>query len=321
MKCPICNKEYNGIIGLSTHLAKVHKWNRNDIYMYCHYTINNIEIPKCKICSNNVIFTGRRILNTCGCKECESKYRSIVQLNNYDNHPEWRDRARNNRLKYLLNNQNFINTAWGKRANRELSYLENWFIENIILPNNLQEKYDIINDYSVNPYFLDFAFINIKLDVELDGKCHFENGKQRIQHDIDRDNYLLNNGWKIFRISYLDNNEDTIKQFIDYLNTEIFEYNQKYYDNIILKGSEVYSKKLNKQKEQRLKNKEEKINNIKLILSNLKNLDIDYSKFGWVEQVKKYLIENNIELKGNISRYINKYYPEFFEEVHPFIRK
>ena len=321
MICPKCNKDFNGIIGLSTHLAKTHNWNRNDIYLYTHFTINNLDIPKCKICGNNISFTGRRLLNTCGSKYCISKYNTLRQVEEMNNHPERREKARQNRLNYLLNNQNFINTAWGKRANRELSYLENWFIENIILPNNLQQKYDIINDYSVNPYFLDFAFINIKLDVELDGKCHFENGKQRIQHDIDRDNYLLNNGWKIFRISYLDNNEDTIKQFINYLNTENFEYNQKYYDNIILKGSEVYQQKLNKQKEKRLKNKEEKINNIKLILSNLKNLNIDYSKFGWVEQVKKYLIENNIKLKGNISRYINKYYPEFFEEVHPFIRK
>lgn len=321
MICPECNKDFNGIIGLSTHLSLKHNWNRNNIYLYTHFTINNVEIPKCKICGKNIIFNGRKLLNTCGNKECISKYNSLRQKEEFNNHPERREKARQNRLNYLLNNQNFINTAWGKRANRELSYLENWFIENIILPNKLQEKYDIVNDYSFNPYFLDFAFVNIKLDVELDGKCHFENGKERIQHDINRDKFLLDNGWKIFRISYLDNNENTIKEFLNYLKNEQFEYNQKYYDNIILRGSDIYKQKINKKKEQRRRNKEEKINNIKLILSNLKNLNIDYSKFGWVKLVEKYLNENNIKIKGNITRYINTYYPEFFTEVNPFIRK
>lgn len=321
MICPECNKEFKGIVGLSTHLSVIHKWNKNDTYLYTHFTGNGLKIPKCKMCDKNVIYRSHRLLNTCGCSDCISKYNSLQQKKGYENHPERRDVARKNRLNYLLNNQNFVNTAWGKRANRELSYLENWFIDNVIKKYELQNKYDIVNDYSVSPYFLDFAFINIKLDVELDGRCHFINGEKRIQHDIERDKFLLENGWKIFRISYLDNNENTIKQFLEYLNNEEFEYNEKYYNNIILKGTDIYKEKLNKKKNQRQQKKKEKINEFRKILSNLKNLDIDYSKFGWVELVNVYLNNNDIHLKGNIRRFIKKYYPEFFDEIHPFTRK
>ena len=112
-----------------------------------------------------------------------------------------------------------------------------------------------------------------------------------------------------------------IKQFIDYLTSEKFEYNEKYYDSIIIRGSDLYKMKLDKKKTERLEKKQEKIDNIRLILSSLKKLDIDYSSFGWVEKVQKYLYDNGIKLEGNIRRYIKKYYPEFFDEVNPFTRK
>ena len=49
-------------------------------------------------------------------------------------------------------------------------------------------------------YFLDFAFIDIKTDVEIDGQQHFRT-KKCINHDIERDNFLLNNNWKVYRIT------------------------------------------------------------------------------------------------------------------------
>ena len=58
------------------------------------------------------------------------------------------------------------------------------------------------------------------------------------------------------------------------------------------------------------------------IISLINDSNIDFSKFGWVEKAKLYL-ENNfgILLKGNVSRFIKKYYPEFFENNNIFIRK
>ena len=132
MICPECNKDFKGINGLSTHLSVIHKWNKNDTYLYTHFTGNGLEIPKCKICDKNIIYRSHRLLNTCGCADCISKYNSLQQKKGFEDHPERRDVARKNRLNYLLNNKNFVNTAWGKRANRELSYLENWFVDNVI---------------------------------------------------------------------------------------------------------------------------------------------------------------------------------------------
>ena len=45
---------------------------------------------------------------------------------------------------------------------------------------NLGEKFDIINEYEIYPYFIDFCFLNNHVCVELDGRCHFKNGINRI---------------------------------------------------------------------------------------------------------------------------------------------
>lgn len=48
-------------------------------------------------------------------------------------------------------------------------------------------------------YFLDFA-LNNKIDLEIDGKQHLL--KERKIHDVERDNRLINNGWKVYRIAW-----------------------------------------------------------------------------------------------------------------------
>ena len=130
---------------------------------------------------------------------------------------ETKEKIRKARVQYLLNHSNNPDGGYKRRIEGKMSYLEQWFYDNVILKYNLLDKYDIINEQCVYPYFLDFAFINIKLDVELDGRCHFKNGEKRIEHDIKRDNDLIQQGWKIFRISFNETNENTIKEFLEYL--------------------------------------------------------------------------------------------------------
>ena len=230
-KCKYCNLEFNSKRGLIIHIQSIHNKLKdyNSKYKFYNYELENLENPKCKICGKEINIKYRGIsLNYCDNPQCKFLYKSNNMKLYYDEHPEVKEKLREKRLKYLSDKSNFNSTAFGKRINKELSFLEKWFYDNIIKKYNLTDKYTIINEYTFNKYSLDFAFINIKLDVELDGTCHFNNGK-RIEHDIERDKYLIDNGWHIYRISWYDfryNENKTIYKFINFLTKNNFIYDK-----------------------------------------------------------------------------------------------
>lgn len=86
-------------------------------------------------------------------------------------------------------------TAW-RQSN--MSYPEKCF-QNIIKENNLDKKYLIYREYSVFPYFIDFAFINEKIAFEIDGSQHLN--KDVHERDLLKDKLLIENGWKVVRIT------------------------------------------------------------------------------------------------------------------------
>ena len=59
-----------------------------------------------------------------------------------------------------------------------------------------------IREFHFGKYFLDFKIEigNVLLDLEIDGKQH--NSEERILHDKERDNFLKNNGYIVYRISW-----------------------------------------------------------------------------------------------------------------------
>ena len=325
--CPICHKEFKSLLALSIHYNSIHK-NEENFKIYWNYTRLGLSKPVCPYCGKDVV-VNTRILHTCGSSECKHKYNVEYQKKIHEERPELKEKARERRIKYLNNKLNFENTAWGKKANNKLSFLEQWFVDNIIIPYKLYETFDIVNEYTVERYFLDFAFVNIKLDVELDGRCHFNNGNKRIEHDIERDKKLKSKNWNIYRISHIDvetNEKETVKNFIQYIksfdkiSSKKFDTNKYYTNNyIIINNRKLEKEKLKKEKE---KSKQIKINNIINILNKLKfESGIDFTKFGWVEKSKQYLDKNNLYYGKNLRLYIKKYYPEFFDGINVFTRK
>lgn len=328
-KCQYCNKEFERKKGLISHNIQIH--NKLITYderkKYFDYVLVNKEIPKCCICGiNDIYFKNWRIPKICNNLECHHKYLSLIQQQIQINHPELREKARERRIKYLSDKTNFDSTAYGKRANKELSFLEKWFYDKIIQQYNLTNKYTIINEYTESKYFLDFAFINIKLDVELDGKCHFNNDNKRINHDIERDKYLIDKGWKIYRISWYDvkyNEENIINNFINLLKDNNFIYDKSYY----IRHKVISNKEFKNQEESRnnkkklqLEVKQNKyIHNKNIIIDLEQNSNIDFSKFGWVNKANQYLLSKNIVIK-KLHWYINKYYPEFFTNNKVYIK-
>ena len=88
------------------------------------------------------------------------------------------------------------------------SYPEKFFLK-VFENNGLNNKYTIKEKYAYGKYNIDFLVIELKLIIEIDGSQHFRT-KDAIEHDRVRDEYFLNEGFKIYRIKWKEvcNNAD-----------------------------------------------------------------------------------------------------------------
>jgi len=112
------------------------------------------------------------------------------------------------------------NRAWniGKsRWNNEPSYPEKFFMQ--VIENEFLDKC-YIREYNVGRFSIDFAWVNKKLAIEIDGEQHYtiDGYKER---DNRKDKTLIDNGWCVLRIRWIDMFKDTkkyismAKEFID----------------------------------------------------------------------------------------------------------
>ena len=109
-------------------------------------------------------------------------------------------------------------TAW-RQKNK--SYPEAMF-EKFLYENGYADKYLIQREYSFFPYFIDFAFVDLKIAIEIDGSQHLEEKRQK--KDKEKDELLQNNGWKVIRIAenIVKTNWDIIKAILDdYISLDI----------------------------------------------------------------------------------------------------
>lgn len=117
--------------------------------------------------------------------ECVRKYAS--------NTPEVKEKLRQSQLKLVKEGKHI---GWKSRTKKP-SYPEQYFI-------NLFENEHISGwerDKKEGPYFIDFAFLEKKVALEVDGKQHWED-QDRAERDKQKDDLLKKNGWKVFRIKW-----------------------------------------------------------------------------------------------------------------------
>ena len=132
---------------------------------------------------------------------------------------ETKKKMREKRLAWMKEHPE--KTAWRLK---NMSYPEKCF-QKILEDNGLDKKYLIYREYSVFPYFIDFAFINEKVAVEIDGSQHLE--EDRKKRDVEKDTLLISNGWRVIRIAaseIVSGGENALNSLIEVLGDNNAEY-------------------------------------------------------------------------------------------------
>ena len=159
-------------------------------------------------------------------KLLEGKMRSMSEGNKIAHlkHPErfkhteeTKAKMREKRLAFMKAHPE--QTAW-RRSNQ--SYPEKVFGD-FLNKRGYADKFLIQREYSVFPYFIDFAFVDLKIAVEIDGSQHLE--PERQERDRKKDAMLQEQGWRVIRIaeSVVKTDWDAIQQVLNEhidLNTE-----------------------------------------------------------------------------------------------------
>lgn len=122
----------------------------------------------------------------------------IAHKNNPDafKHSEkTKQKIREHRLKFMKEHPE--QTAWRKR--NLPSYPEQCFIK-FLQEYSYDKYYYIEREYSIFPFYIDFAFVDVKVAIEIDGSQHILD-ENRIERDKEKDKTLIDKGWKVLRIS------------------------------------------------------------------------------------------------------------------------
>lgn len=194
IKCEGCNKEFKNKGGYSSHKKTcdyVLTIKNEIISLYVDSLVGINEIGKKYGIGKDIVIRvlgdKKRTLSE-GIKTAHKKYPE-----RYLHSDETKEIMRVKRIEFMKNNP--YKTAW---RTSNLSYPEKLFLEKLEIL-NWGEKYSIIREYCIFPYFIDFAFVNEKVAVEIDGSQHLLSDRK--ESDDKKDKLLLKDGWSVIRIT------------------------------------------------------------------------------------------------------------------------
>lgn len=268
-------------------------------------------MPKhiCKYCGKQYN-TGVQLGGHVGwCKQHPSYQRFIKQASKYNSGRIITQQTRlkiSNNMKQRFKTNPKVKPFGGTRG--KMSSYQYWFLQKVVYAHELQQKYDIVNQYYEYPYFLDFAFLNARLDVQIDGQFH--DCAELLELDDIRANKIRSRGWQVYNISYKDikyNEIDTITKFIQHLK-EIETVHAKQFGNTVVLYRDYKGKKKRTFGQYvddiRSSRTERQLDNIKKVLDS----NIDYSKRGW-----SLLISDLIGIpRTKVSDWCKRFIPEYY---------
>lgn len=209
--CEICNRELS--YRNNSHIKKCEKLKLIkeeviNLYVNQHLSIRDLR-KKFRIQSDDVSFLVGEKIRTVS----EATILAHIKYpDNYKHSDETKKVLREKRLKYMKENPD--KTSWRLST---ISYPEKLF-KDYITVKGLDKEYTINRELSVYPYFIDFAFLNEKVAVEIDGSQHLL--PERIESDKRKDELLNKLGWLVIRISEKEiktNIDDVFRQIISVL--------------------------------------------------------------------------------------------------------
>ena len=201
LTCEVCNKIFDNYRKLNGHKSS-HQEKRRGRSKKLVGTLTRAEkrslredLHDCRFCGQ-VFETGQKLgghtancLLRPGIDEYNKERIQHCQKNNQD--PAVREKIRSSVKEYLVKNPDKI--PYVKNHSSKKSYPEEIF-------EKLLTEHDIcgwIYNYRLNTYIFDFAFPDIKLDIEIDGSHHKQ--KRMLEHDQRRDEYSKSQGWTVKR--------------------------------------------------------------------------------------------------------------------------
>ncbi len=286
IKCDICNREFTNKGGYVSHKKTcdyINTIKEDIISLYVDSLIGLTEIGKKYNIGKDTII---KVLGDK--KRTLSEGVKVARKKNPERYicsEETKEKIRVKRIEFMKNNPD--KTAW---RTSNLSYPEKLFLENLEVL-NWGKKYSIIREYCVFPYFIDFAFVNEKVAVEIDGSQHLlEDRKER---DNKKDELLLKNGWSVIRITDKEIKTNLDNVMLDIENILNTKTSSQKYNLGILTTPKEYNKKEKTNFGYTTSQFSSIINQRKVERPDIITLKNEINELGFVKTGKKYGVSDN----------------------------
>ena len=271
-KCPFCDLDFSNIQSYA-NIANHIRW--------CNLNPKRIEKKKskkqfCTRCGKEIPYNKRKIR----CDECGHKHTEETKLQMSNSRIDW---LKKNPEKHPWRNKTKFTSIPCENFKKYLDLIQLKYIS----------EYDTYEETNRN-FSIDIAFPDIKVGIEINGNQHYNKNGTLKKYYQERHDIIESCGWKLLEIHYSSCfEEENMQNIITYYKQPDYtEYFKKHLDNKQLK---IKSNRKNKSEER-----------IKIILSS----NIDFSKYGWVNEVAKLF---NIKPQ-KINGFMKKYMKDFYEE-------
>ena len=281
--CVHCNEHFETRRLLQQHIRLVHKDPTKNKFAGDH----SIPEKKCLFCERTFTQSSAYTMHIRWCKSNPERQDSYCNRDFKNVSEETRKKISNSMKKYYCGS-----SIWRTQIEKRKSYAEQYFDD--CFPE--AEK-----NYHVNRFFLDLAWPDRKVYLEVDGEQHYT--KEGLKRDKERDIILENEGWiLISRVRWSEFqklSQEEKEDFIYRVGALVVAHEPHKLD--IRSGSIPSPEKISEIQ----KKKEDRWNIIQ-------QSNIDFSKFGWVKEVSKLFgISEN-----KAGAYIAKNFPEFYKNCY-----
>lgn len=208
--CVYCNKEFKSKLSKASH-ERLCKFNPN--IQKSGFERYNQKRALLGICGKNQYTKAKELGKEKPSLSKEARQRIRDAHTGLKHTDETKNKIRETQKKNYLGK-----SKWYTQTQHRLSYAEQYFIKIFT---------DAKLHFHVNRFFLDFAWPDKKIYIEVDGSQHKTDPKV-VEHDIERTKILSRDGWvlveRIYWPDFSNKTDDEKKSYIDYILQKLSKY-------------------------------------------------------------------------------------------------